>query len=411
MHVGELGHKVTKTTAYDYEAIEAAVMETGRGRCFLAEFARRRRSADTQALLEAIHKLETVMTSQVMPVAGEALCGELAAMAAALEATEHDMRALRNDLIADRGGADDGRAVFEDVAVGARKPAAGPADTAAAPQAASTGMGRDAAIAGRICGLDSDLAGIEAHCPSPDVLSQRIARAMGLIAHLQDRIRASLADAGAAAAASGPAPPAVEDMPGAGEISYFDADRELFGPAATSADGALAMTADDPENAPHLAGMLDDALAGMEPHGETAQDDRPASEPAPAAGAADAPALRRVVIVRAAPPVAPPPLPDLAAQAAAAPPAAGEATVATPAPDGEPDAIMKMFTEAAAKFGAAPAVPAAPAPQPVAAAPLESMTPGPEERRRIVVIRRASSADTPIPLEETGDEASAATKA
>jgi hypothetical protein len=39
------------------------------------------------------------------------------------------------------------------------------------------------------------------------------------------------------------------------------------------------------------------------------------------------------------------------------------------------------------------------------------MTPGPEERRRIVVIRRASSADTPIPLEETGDEASAATKA
>ncbi|MFY9629445.1 MAG: hypothetical protein WAK03_15005 [Methylocystis sp.] len=42
----------------DYERIEAAVMETARGRWFLLEFARRQRAAETQQLLEAIARLE-----------------------------------------------------------------------------------------------------------------------------------------------------------------------------------------------------------------------------------------------------------------------------------------------------------------------------------------------------------------
>ena len=45
----------------DYEAIEAAVMETARGRWFLAEYARRNRAADTRMLLGAIDKLERVI--------------------------------------------------------------------------------------------------------------------------------------------------------------------------------------------------------------------------------------------------------------------------------------------------------------------------------------------------------------
>lgn len=46
----------------DYEAIEAAVMETARGRWFLMEFARRNRNADTKVLLDAIARLENQMT-------------------------------------------------------------------------------------------------------------------------------------------------------------------------------------------------------------------------------------------------------------------------------------------------------------------------------------------------------------
>ena len=43
----------------DFAAIETAVMETARGRWFLAEFARRNRSADTDKVLEAIARLES----------------------------------------------------------------------------------------------------------------------------------------------------------------------------------------------------------------------------------------------------------------------------------------------------------------------------------------------------------------
>lgn len=42
----------------EYDAIEAAVMETARGRWFLTEYAQRRRVADTGMLLDAIAKLE-----------------------------------------------------------------------------------------------------------------------------------------------------------------------------------------------------------------------------------------------------------------------------------------------------------------------------------------------------------------
>lgn len=42
----------------DYDAIAAAVMETERGRWFLAEFARRNRAADTEAVLDALAAIE-----------------------------------------------------------------------------------------------------------------------------------------------------------------------------------------------------------------------------------------------------------------------------------------------------------------------------------------------------------------
>jgi hypothetical protein len=45
----------------DYERVEAAVMETERGRWFLAEFARRVRAEDAQRILTAIDRLEARM--------------------------------------------------------------------------------------------------------------------------------------------------------------------------------------------------------------------------------------------------------------------------------------------------------------------------------------------------------------
>jgi chemotaxis regulatin CheY-phosphate phosphatase CheZ len=46
----------------DYVAIEAAVMETDRGRWFLAEYARRNRHAETEGLLESLGRIERAVT-------------------------------------------------------------------------------------------------------------------------------------------------------------------------------------------------------------------------------------------------------------------------------------------------------------------------------------------------------------
>lgn len=48
---------------HDYEAIEAAVTETVRGRWFLNEFARRNRAAELRLLLDAMSRLEGVVAA------------------------------------------------------------------------------------------------------------------------------------------------------------------------------------------------------------------------------------------------------------------------------------------------------------------------------------------------------------
>ncbi|PCJ94389.1 MAG: hypothetical protein COA52_05245 [Hyphomicrobiales bacterium] len=50
----------------DYDAIENAVMETARGRWFLAEYARRHRAADTDMLLNAITRLEKSLSERTV---------------------------------------------------------------------------------------------------------------------------------------------------------------------------------------------------------------------------------------------------------------------------------------------------------------------------------------------------------
>jgi hypothetical protein len=51
----------------DYETIEAAVMETARGRWFLAEHARRTREAETARMLDAIGQIEKLVREQSQP--------------------------------------------------------------------------------------------------------------------------------------------------------------------------------------------------------------------------------------------------------------------------------------------------------------------------------------------------------
>ncbi len=75
----------------DFDTIEAAVMETARGRWFLKEYARRNRNADTQLVLEAVDRLKHPDTGGT-GIAG--LKAHLEEMASAIRRTKEDVRSL-----------------------------------------------------------------------------------------------------------------------------------------------------------------------------------------------------------------------------------------------------------------------------------------------------------------------------
>ncbi len=68
----------------DFDAIEAAVRETERGRWFLTEFARRNRLGETRLLLDAITRLEQNVGGPRPPEEADLVRAELAAMAVEL---------------------------------------------------------------------------------------------------------------------------------------------------------------------------------------------------------------------------------------------------------------------------------------------------------------------------------------
>src|SRR5690242_14465677 len=81
----------------DYEAIEGAVMETARGRWFLAEYARRNRNADTTMLLKALDRIEATIRgeSSVEPV--DRIRFDLVEMAKAISRTKAEIAAMKPD--------------------------------------------------------------------------------------------------------------------------------------------------------------------------------------------------------------------------------------------------------------------------------------------------------------------------
>lgn len=85
----------------DYEAIEAAVKETARGRWFLEEFAQRNRHADTKLVLDAIQRLQrSVLGAEPTPAiaAPPAIRAELGE----IEQTAEQTRAALSEIDASR---------------------------------------------------------------------------------------------------------------------------------------------------------------------------------------------------------------------------------------------------------------------------------------------------------------------
>jgi hypothetical protein len=78
----------------DYDAIQAAVMETTRGRWFLSEYAKHNRSADTEILLDAIQKLHGTLVKQTDLPEDPRLKNELMDIASAIASTKNEIAAM-----------------------------------------------------------------------------------------------------------------------------------------------------------------------------------------------------------------------------------------------------------------------------------------------------------------------------
>jgi chemotaxis regulatin CheY-phosphate phosphatase CheZ len=90
------GGSLTTIAEAEYETIEAAVMETARGRWFLAEFAQRNRTADTTMLLDAIARLEQAVTGERAVQSMDRVRFDLMEMAKAIARTKSEIAAIQS---------------------------------------------------------------------------------------------------------------------------------------------------------------------------------------------------------------------------------------------------------------------------------------------------------------------------
>ena len=92
--MGKTTHPVS-FPASEFEVIETALMETARGRWFLAEFARRNRTADTELLLDAIARLESSLTESEVPPELDRMRMDLMEMSETIARTRQDIASVR----------------------------------------------------------------------------------------------------------------------------------------------------------------------------------------------------------------------------------------------------------------------------------------------------------------------------
>jgi chemotaxis protein CheZ len=196
----------------DYGAIEQAVMETARGRWFLAEYAKRNRHADTVAVLDAIGKLESAVAVPRAAPDVDRVRLEIREMAHAIARTKAEIAAIKPE------GVDAGTGHFEDASV----------ELDAIVQATATATGdilsaaetiqeiawtlREMGAEGEVCDLiDTKTTDIYTACSFQDITGQRTRKVIGVLRFLEDRIDSMMAIWGEGRAPAGPAPRPMSD--------------------------------------------------------------------------------------------------------------------------------------------------------------------------------------------------------
>ena len=292
----------------DYEAIEGAVVETNRGRWFLAEYARRNRHADTTMLLTAIDRLEAAMRGERTAESVDRIRFDLVEMATAIARTKAEIAAIKPDA-GQHGKFGEATAELDSI-VGATEAATSNILAAAEQIQEVAWTLREQGLEAAVCDLlDARATEVYTACSFQDLTGQRTGKVIQVLRYLEGRINAMIdiwgldgamaaeaaetarARKSEAALVSGPA------RPGHG-LDQADVDVVMGSAAAT------ALARDHP---------VIDVESATTPVAASSAASIPAAQPTPATG---------LTLYRApTEPVAPLPAAPLPAPAPAAPPA------------------------------------------------------------------------------------------
>jgi len=222
---------LTPLDASQYDAIEDAVRETERGRWFLSEYARRNRNADTEVLLDAIRRIENVVTTDRPDDVGR-FRGDLMEMADAIARTRAEVAALST---AEQG---ESRLTVAsealDAIVRATERATSDILSAAEEVQEAAWTLRETGIDSELCdALDRHATQIYTACSFQDLTAQRTSRVVHTLRYLENRIASMIGIWGSPEDA---VPPLGEDAPApAAALDQNDVDRflDMEGPAPT----------------------------------------------------------------------------------------------------------------------------------------------------------------------------------
>jgi chemotaxis protein CheZ len=198
--------EVTGLPIEDYQAIEDAVMETARGRWFLAEYARRHRAADTDAIVSSIERLERVIKRDRQVPDIDRIKLDLADMAEAIQRTKVEIAQMQLETV--EGGRFAQASNELDAIVSQTEDATETilSNTERVQEIAWTL--REDGIDGALCDrLDSHATEIYTACSFQDLTGQRTRKVVTVLRYLESRIGSMMSIWGMGD---------VEDMPLAG---------------------------------------------------------------------------------------------------------------------------------------------------------------------------------------------------
>lgn len=177
----------------DYRAIEEAVMETARGRWFLAEYAKRNRVSDTDRVLDAIESLKSYVSSSESSSSSDhdevqRLKLELADLSQAIDQLKHEIAHMSGN--EDHGEFRDSQKLLEVVVDETESATSSILQSAEEVQEIAWEM-RDAELQPEYCDkLDALATNIYTACSFQDLTGQRLRKVVNVTAVIENRLKA-----------------------------------------------------------------------------------------------------------------------------------------------------------------------------------------------------------------------------